>query len=349
MPPNRTTAQTPRISVALATYNGERFLQEQLDSLAQQTCKPYELVVTDDGSTDKTIEILNTFADQAPFPVHVNINEERLGYGDNFLKAASLCKGDWIAFCDQDDVWLPAKLETVAYAIRRRPSLNCVIHDALATDELLRVRGTRWRHRVNWIFRSRVAAPLRFSYREYPGFCLVVRSEVINLVPVEMRPRYLDGRRMPHDSWVTLLAYILGNTKFLSSVLALYRRHQSAETAGYAQGAIAKLTRLSTEKDCRFRQEAEGRRHLSHEIETLVYQAPESYRSSFVEGGAQFRRLAAWADKRARIYEAPSRVAKLVCLTSALIEGCYAGSLHYRTKGFGALAFVKDTLRVILD
>src|SRR5690349_15385572 len=103
-----------RISVAMATYNGAPFLPEQLQSLAAQTLPPFELVVCDDGSTDRTIQILREFATSAPFPVRIHENSERLGFGDNFLKAAALCQGDWIAFCDQDDIWLPHKLETVA-------------------------------------------------------------------------------------------------------------------------------------------------------------------------------------------------------------------------------------------
>ena len=104
------TAPTPRISIAMATYNGSKYLREQLDSLAAQTLPPCELVVTDDGSTDDTLGILDRFRRRAPFPVHLHRNEQRLGYRDNFLKAAQLCSGELIAFCDQDDVWMPDKL-----------------------------------------------------------------------------------------------------------------------------------------------------------------------------------------------------------------------------------------------
>ena len=100
---------TASISVAMATYNGGRFLREQLDSLNQQTVLPRELVVCDDRSTDNTVRILEEFASQAAFPVKVVVNENRLGFGDNFMKAASLCSGDLISFCDQDDIWYSNK------------------------------------------------------------------------------------------------------------------------------------------------------------------------------------------------------------------------------------------------
>lgn len=78
----------PRISVALATYNGARFLCSQLDSIAAQTRLPDELVIGDDGSADGTVEIIKEFAAVAPFPIRLTINEKNLGFGDDFLATA---------------------------------------------------------------------------------------------------------------------------------------------------------------------------------------------------------------------------------------------------------------------
>ena len=98
------------VSVAMATYNGQKFIREQLDSLAAQQRLPSELIITDDASSDKTVVIAEQFAKTAPFPVHVHGHDNRLGYRANFMRAASLCTSDVIAFCDQDDVWSPQKL-----------------------------------------------------------------------------------------------------------------------------------------------------------------------------------------------------------------------------------------------
>src|SRR5260221_14241396 len=99
------------VSIAMATYNGQKYIQRQLDSLAAQTRIPDELVICDDGSEDDTIAIVESFARSAPFPVKIHRNDVRLGYRANFMRAAGLCRSDLIAFSDQDDYWRPNKIE----------------------------------------------------------------------------------------------------------------------------------------------------------------------------------------------------------------------------------------------
>lgn len=93
-----------KISVAMATYNGAAYLEQQLESLANQVLHPGELVVTDDGSSDGTLALIEDFARRAPFPVRLVRNEARLGYRGNFIKTSTICGCELIAFCDQDDV-----------------------------------------------------------------------------------------------------------------------------------------------------------------------------------------------------------------------------------------------------
>src|SRR5438270_1073780 len=104
----------PTVSVAMATFNGERYLKTQLDTIARQSVLPTELVVSDDGSNDQTLSVVADFARSAPFQVTTVRNETRLGFADNFLQAARLCEGDAVAYADQDDFWLSHKLEVCA-------------------------------------------------------------------------------------------------------------------------------------------------------------------------------------------------------------------------------------------
>ena len=99
-----------KISVAMATCEGGRHLEAQLQSIAAQQRLPDELVVCDDASSDDTIEIARRFAERAPFPVRIETTEIRLGITANFERAVSLCAADVILLADQDDVWLPEKI-----------------------------------------------------------------------------------------------------------------------------------------------------------------------------------------------------------------------------------------------
>jgi len=99
-----------KISIAMAAYKGERFLREQFDSVARQTLPPFELVITDDSPDSGTYDLVMEFARRMSFPVRIYRNAQRLGFHANFCKAISLCKGDFVAFCDQDDVWMDNKL-----------------------------------------------------------------------------------------------------------------------------------------------------------------------------------------------------------------------------------------------
>ena len=96
-----------RFSVALCTYDGARYLTDQLDSFISQVRRPDELIICDDASTDESLDIIMSFAMHAPFPVRIYRNEHNLGFIKNFEKAIQLCDGDIIALADQDDVWYP--------------------------------------------------------------------------------------------------------------------------------------------------------------------------------------------------------------------------------------------------
>src|SRR5579863_2954193 len=122
------------ISVAMCTYNGGRYLTEQLESIGAQSRLPGELVVCDDHSTDDSIGILRQFQADAPFPVRIIQNALRLGSTRNFDQAIGLCRGEFIALSDQDDRWLPGKLERLAEVLAENPFLGGVFSDANLID-----------------------------------------------------------------------------------------------------------------------------------------------------------------------------------------------------------------------
>jgi glycosyltransferase involved in cell wall biosynthesis len=167
-----------QISVAMGTYNGEEHIIEQLDSLAKQTVLPCELVVCDDCSKDKTVNILRYFAASAPFQVRIYVNESNLGFSDNFLKAASLCKGDWIAFCDQDDVWLPIKLARACEMIELYSGLELVLvgHTSLVAKPNLELTGQRSPDYQQDKYMKRAS---NFAFWGIQGFSMIFRAALL--------------------------------------------------------------------------------------------------------------------------------------------------------------------------
>lgn len=122
-------------SVAMCTYNGARFIEEQLDSILNQSLPIDEIVICDDGSTDNTVEIIQKIAKDTSIPIHVHINETNLGCVANFEKAIRLCQGDIIFLSDQDDVWMHNKVEAITHWFEQHPTMNVVFGDAILIDE----------------------------------------------------------------------------------------------------------------------------------------------------------------------------------------------------------------------
>lgn len=210
------------ISVAMATYNGGLYLQDQLDSLVAQEWSPLELVITDDGSKDDTVSLIKSFVLHAPFAVRFEQNSERLGYGRNFLKAASMCKGRHVAFCDQDDVWLPQKLRQIS-AVLATKDYDLVVHSAKVVDRSLNWLGVNFPD-----FDS--SRPLSFEEtrvgRFWPGFTLTVSHSFLLTLESEIdQTASSNDEKFAHDELICEFAYEKRSIYMISEPLALYRQH----------------------------------------------------------------------------------------------------------------------------
>jgi hypothetical protein len=223
------------ISVALCTYNGARFLPEQLESIAAQLRLPDELVVCDDRSADDSVEIVKAFALHAPFAVRLEINESNLGSTKNFEKAIGLCQGEIIALTDQDDVWKPQKLTVLRATLEDHPEAGYAFSDA----QLIGKHGTPLRTSL-WEsvgFRGPVLG--NFSTNRQVG-ALLHRATATGAT-MAFRSR-LKSILLPisscfvQDYWISLLASCLGSYgKPVPEPLIQYRQH-----AGQQIGALRK-------------------------------------------------------------------------------------------------------------
>lgn len=223
-----------KISIAICTYNGEKYLPEQLQSILNQTRPPDEIIVSDDNSRDSTVEIIESFAAQSPIPFHIHRNQTNLGSTKNFEKAIGKCGGDIIVLSDQDDVWDKDKLSIFEKTFAENPQAGLVFCDARLVDENLNpLGGTNW-NLTNFDARKQTdfAAGASLDYLlkgAYVWGCMMAfRASYKSLImPI---PDDLPG--IIHDSWIALL---LSATSVLKSVplsLVDYRQH-SAQQLGH--------------------------------------------------------------------------------------------------------------------
>lgn len=334
-----------KISIAMATYNGERYVLEQLQSLARQLYKPHELVICDDGSTDATLSIVETFSRTAPFLVRIYRNESNLGYSDNFLQAARLCSGDWVAFCDQDDVWLPNKLKDAAEAIARHPGLTMILQNAELCDDRLCRSGRIFPGKIK---PAVYGALSQYGFWVWPGFLKTVRSEIFVRIDSSMRPLnyFPDNARQSHDKWTCMMANALGGICILDEPAALYRRHEAALTGSYSGKSISeRVSQSRTVESNHYRFLGEVAKSSSSYLEKeAAGLADEEWRHSLVRSAACFHRLADIQGNRESLYEADSILARASCYFCIWRSGGYIGP---RFTSMGWKSAVKDAARVV--
>jgi glycosyltransferase involved in cell wall biosynthesis len=213
-----------RLSVAMCTYNGARFLREQLESIAAQRRVPDEMVICDDRSTDKSVEILKNFAQRAPFPVSVQLNESNLGSTRNFEKAICACNGEIIALADQDDVWYPSKLERIEAVFMSRPSVGIVFSDADVIGADHNLLGFRLWQSVNF------SAAQRKSISNGRSTEALLTRNVVTGSTMVFRAQYRDltlpiPKSWVHDEWIALLVSAVSDLAAVDEPLIGYRKH----------------------------------------------------------------------------------------------------------------------------
>ncbi len=211
---------TAKISVALASFNGIRFIGEQLDSIMEQTKAPDEVIISDDNSTDGTFEFCNEYISRNKLTGwHVSQNDSNLGVKKNFMSAFSKCTGDYIFTCDQDDVWINDKIQVMVQVMDSRPEIMC-----LASNYIPLVNGERIHAKVKNIERDD-GTVMQFRLCDTwldnmrPGCTYCFRRELLDKFNV------MDIENQIHDSMLWKYAITSDSLYLLNRLLILYRRH----------------------------------------------------------------------------------------------------------------------------
>ena len=208
-----------KVSVALCTFNGGRFLGEQLQSIAAQDRPPDELVICDDGSTDDTVDVIGRFARSVPLVVRLEINARRLGSSANFAKAVGLCRGDWIFLADQDDFWRSDKVRWMLEAESQCPQAGFLFSDATLVDDRRRPLGLNLWEAI----RFNRSAQRRFNRGE--ALDVLLQRNVVSGTSMAFRAEY-RGLVLPIPrSWIALLIAAVAPALAIPEPLLEYRQH----------------------------------------------------------------------------------------------------------------------------
>jgi len=219
-----------KISVAMCTYNGEKFLETQLQSIDNQLRKPDEIIICDDRSEDRTVQIINEFSARTNIPVLLKRNALNLGYAKNFEQAISKCSGEFIFLSDQDDIWHTNKTIEIIKIFEENMNLLVVAHDGKLIDAHGVWHGTT---KMSQIVKGYGKKALSIT----GALCCVRKKALDLLLP-------FPAAAKSHDGWLSyVFSYFPEHLAFYDQCLQDIRRH-SSNTSEWVVNSFHPITRL---------------------------------------------------------------------------------------------------------
>ena len=228
-----------KISVCMAVYNGEKYIEEQLKSILTQLKEEDEVIVSDDGSSDRTLEIIKQLNDSR---IQIFQNELEHGYTKNFENALNHAHGDIIFISDQDDVWKPEKVRVMCEALKDH---ELAVHDACMTDENLIVTAPS--HFKKYGIKPGFLRTL--VYTRYTGACMAFTKRFLELA----LPFPENQKLCPYDYWFAYLGELYGVITVLDQQLIYYRRHSGTALNAGEFSTRSASDRINTRIYCMYK------------------------------------------------------------------------------------------------
>lgn len=232
------------ISVAMATYNGEKYLKQQLDSIYSQDLLPDEVVVSDDGSSDSTLEILEEY--HKKYGLTYSINEGQHGVNHNFYRAISLCNKEIIAICDQDDIWLPNKISTTYRKLCEfaTDKPTCISSQCYHINSEGKLISETKNQRDTYGYDATLLSYGKNQNRGQ-GCSLMFNKQLKNII-IKKTTEYPEIKdEILYDGFISFTAALTGNKYNIGKRLMLYRHHSTNVIAKEGQKKEGIITRLS--------------------------------------------------------------------------------------------------------
>lgn len=221
-----------KISVALCTYNGEKYIRQQIDSILSQSLKVDEIVVCDDGSIDKTQTILFDYKNKFPEIFNININPQNLHSVKNFEKAISLCKGEIIFLSDQDDVWEENKVKVFYDFFEKKPDINAICSNGFIIDDKGQKLNKLTIWSVPYLLKNK---NILFDYFNIIAFIENIATGAGMAFRNKIRPDILPipvKEGFHHDEWIALITSHQNSFMMIDDKLFSYRLHFNQQVGG---------------------------------------------------------------------------------------------------------------------
>jgi glycosyltransferase involved in cell wall biosynthesis len=215
------------ISIIIATYNGGRYLAEQIKSIVEQSYKDWHLLIRDDGSSDNTLSVINEYTRQYPDKIKLlTDNDGNIGASQNFLRLLSYADTEYVMFCDQDDKWLPDKIKITLDKIKVTEEKHGIsnpllIHtDLKVADENLNViSDSFWKYQQ--LNPEKGKTLNRLLMQNVITGCTVMINRALR-----EKIKSFPQQTLMYDWWIALVASAFGNIDYISQATMLYRQHR---------------------------------------------------------------------------------------------------------------------------
>ncbi|MGN0728187.1 glycosyltransferase family 2 protein [Treponema sp.] len=307
-----------KVSIALATYNGEKFIREQLDSILSQSIQDFELIACDDCSTDSTLQILNEYVEK-DIRIKVFANEKNLGFKKNFEKAILLCSGDYIALSDQDDIWTEKHLQVLLENIGKNDLVGA---NAFLCDEKAKSTGIDLlscsridflpKTKDEWFFF------LLHSNIFQGSACLFRKSLIQKALPIPENVKF-------HDYWLALVAAAGNGVCYKNDCILYYRQHETNVTENKKQNFFEKIKKAVKGKNQHFIKEqieilsTLQKEHFDSNCLKTINEALEFYKS--LGSTKRFKFLFWYWKNFYKLNSCSSKKLKIICFIKNIILG----------------------------
>ncbi|WP_408069578.1 glycosyltransferase family 2 protein [Butyrivibrio sp. JL13D10] len=273
------------IAILMCTYNGEKYIQEQIDSILSQTCKDYILYISDDGSTDTTVEITKKYAETYPDKVKlIHLNQLHNGACMHFLKAMQepiIMEADYVMFSDQDDIWHPDKVEVTLKAMQDLEQEKYDAGNGVKTDIPLLVHcDARLMDNNKTIYSPSFTEYANLNQSKATFSHLLVQNTVTGAAmmmnkALTQKLTRIPEKSMMHDHWIALVAATFGEIKFIDKQLYDYRQHIENVLGANKGGLYEEVIGFWGGRAEKKRKRKEVREQVRQNYANMIYQAQE--------------------------------------------------------------------------